>query len=476
VEITSLNFALLAVASVFIYYNIPLKFRIGYLLLISCGFIATFSFLLPLYLAIYAFINFVLGQKIQTSKFSKVLFRLGIFVNITQLLLLRYASFTLDPVLTLFNSSLRISVLSDIILPVGISYYTLQGIGYLINIKMKWEKPEKNFQRFFLYIIFFPKFLSGPIERSNHFLPQLGTDYSSIEERFVLGFRQILIGLFKKMVISAQLAPYIINAYHGNDSMSDNAVWIVLFLQPLYLYFDFSGYTDIAIGYAKLFGIELLPNFNRPFLARNMTNFWKRFHISLSSWFNDYVFKQASFRLRRWGVYSAVTGLLITWFLFGIWHGAGWTFMLLGLMQGIAIIYEFFTKRWRTLVISKLPERIGIWIGRCATYCFFCIALVFFFAPDLRTVSGFFRKLAEFDLSFSLEGISTMPIMLIIYIPVILVIELLQEDHKLFYEKIEKSWFGEGRNRVFRWAVYSFIITILIIAGFKDQQFIYASF
>ena len=125
------------------------------------------------------------------------------------------------------------------------------------------------------------------------------------------------------------------------------SLWILLLLVPIYLYFDFSGYTDIAIGFAKVFGIDLLPNFNRPFFSENMTSFWRRFHMSLSLWFNDYIFKQTSFRYRKWGIFASVFAVFITWMLFGIWHGAGWIFMLLGFLQAVAIYYEVFTRKIR---------------------------------------------------------------------------------------------------------------------------------
>jgi D-alanyl-lipoteichoic acid acyltransferase DltB (MBOAT superfamily) len=431
---------------------------------------------LPLYVILYAYVNFWLGCRINDTKGAKPFFYAGIIINISQLVLLRYASFSIDPLISLFGSGLKVSVISEIILPIGISYYTLQGIGYLINVKMGWEKAETNFLHLLLYITFFPKFLSGPIERSNHFLTQIEYLKGFSPENIISGFRIILVGLFKKIVIANQLAPYIINTYKDIDSAPGNTLWLILIIQPLYLYFDFSGYTDIAIGSSKLFGINLLPNFNRPFFSKNMTIFWKRFHVSLSSWFNDYIFRQLSFKLRRWGVIATLTALLITWTLFGIWHGAGWTFMFLGLLQALAITYEFFTKKWRAIVFSKMPEKVGLWIGRLSTYLFFCIALTLFFAKDMRSVISFFKKLFELNFSIPLDGISTGPFMLLIYIPVLWIIELVQEDYSHLYQKIEAKFFSDNKGLYLRWTIYSVILTTLIIEGFKNQQFVYANF
>lgn len=475
-DIASLKYVALLVISVVIHYKLPSRFRILYLVILSCGFIANLNIYLPLYLILYVCINFYLGLKISISKWGRLFYYIGIIVNLFQLLIIRYASFAIDPFLIFFGSGFKLSHISEIILPIGISYYTLQGIGYLINVKMGWEKAEVNFLHFFLYIIFFPKFLSGPIERSNHFLTQIKDLKEFNEKNITVGFRIILIGLFKKIVIANQLSPYVVNTFNHINTVPDDTLWLIMMIQPLYLYFDFSGYTDIAIGSAKLFGINLLPNFNRPFFSKNMTIFWKRFHISLSSWFNDYVFRQLKLKLRRWGVLATLTGLLITWILFGIWHGAGWTFMLLGFLQALVIAYEFFTKKWRTYIFSKIPDKLGLWIGRISTYLFFATALTFFFAPDMASASAFFKKLMNLNFNIPLDGISTSPFMLIIYIPLFWIIELLQEDYGPLYLKFAEKMRGNKKGRFFRWSLYSIILTALIIEGFRNQQFIYANF
>lgn len=475
-SITSLNYLITIIVTTGVFHLLKPKHRNIYLVILSCGFIATYTITGLIYVIFFTLFNYLVGIKLNQTKSVKTVFHVGIAINLLQLVLLRYADFLIDPLIAPFTGNVNISKIAEIIVPVGISYFTLQGIGYLINVKMSWEKPERNFIDFLLYIIFFPKFLSGPIERSNHFLPQLKDKYLFDSDGITSGFRLILLGLFKKIAIANALAPYIVNTYSGIENVASTSAWVILLLQPLYLYFDFSGYTDIAIGTGRLFGIELLPNFNRPFFSRNMTNFWKRFHISLSSWFNDYIFRQTSFNLRRWGIYASITGLLVTWILFGIWHGAGWTFMLLGCLQALAIIYEFFSKKWRAKLFSKLPDKLGLWIGRFFTYLFFCVALVFFFAPDLKAVLGFFDKLINFEAYISFDGISALPFMLFVYIPIFLVVELFQEDYYKAYNKIEALWLAENNKRYIRWTLYSLMITILIIEGFKTQQFVYANF
>ncbi|MGB8491112.1 MAG: MBOAT family O-acyltransferase [Bacteroidales bacterium] len=478
-EITSLKFIILTFLAVFIFYLINNKYRNLYLALLSCGFIATYSISILVYILAYTAVNFFLGLKIPDPKYKIKLFRVGVIFNLLQLVLLKYSSFAVDPIFKLFGLNVHVSALSEILIPVGISYFTLQGIGYLVNVKMGWEKPEKNFPEFLLYFTFFPKFLSGPVERSTHFLPQLKTTKVFNEHQVTDGIRIVLIGLFKKIAIANPLAPFILSAYTNLNSTDGYSFWILFILQPIYLYFDFSGYTDIAIGISRTFGIDLLPNFNRPFLSENVSTFWKRFHMSLSSWFNDYVFRQTSFKYRKWGVYASTYAVFLTWILFGIWHGAGWNFMVLGLLQALAINYEFFTKKFRIKLFAKVPDSLRIWTGRILTYLFYCVALVFFFSPDLKSAFAYFSRLDEFSgVSLSLLGpLSMTPFPVIIYIAVFLMMELLQNDHLNTYNKLEKIWTSERKKSIiFRWVVYSIGITLIFIASNQMHQFVYVNF
>ncbi|MEA3461564.1 MAG: MBOAT family O-acyltransferase, partial [Bacteroidota bacterium] len=407
----------------------------------------------------------------------------GILINISQLVLLRYATFAIDPLFQLFSEDIVVSRISEILVPIGISYFTLQGLGYLINIKMGWEKPEKQFMPFLLYLTFFPKFLSGPIERSNHFLPQLKEKGVYNDQDVIVGIRIALFGFFKKVAIANQLAPFITDSFSGLDSATGFSLGLTTFLLPIYLYFDFSGYTDIAIGFARMFGINLLPNFNRPFFSENMTNFWKRFHISLSAWFGDYIFRQTVFKRRKWGVYASMYAVFITWVLFGIWHGAGWNFMLLGLLQALAINYEFFTRKWRYRVFSRFPGGMSKWIGRICTYAFYSISLVFFFSPDLLSTKTYFSILLSGNEAvtgnvLTITGIfNEIPMSAIVLILLFFLIEFIEEDLNGTYEKLNKLWSGSSRKQIFlRWTVYSAMLTMLFVLGSKVQQFIYAQF
>lgn len=476
-DFISVEFAILAILTPVVYYLIKPTYRVIYLSLVSCGFLATFHYTLIIYVILFTLFNYYFGKKIPRASNKLGVYRLGILLNIAQLVIFRYASFAIDPIFGFFNTSIQVSVISEIIITIGISYFTLQGIGYLTNVKMGWEKPEKRIHHLFLYIAFFPKFLSGPIERSNHFLPQLTQNSSFKYDNIRSGLKLMLYGFFRKIAVADQIAPFITNTFHNVETADGASLIILLLLLPVYLYFDFSGYTNIAIGAAKLFGVDLLPNFNRPFFSENMTMFWKRFHISLSSWFNDYIFRQVSFRRRKWGVYASVYALLLTWVLFGIWHGAGWNFMILGFLQAMAIIYEFFTKKWRVKLFSNLPAGLRIWFGRIMTYVFYGSSLVFFFSPDIFSTKQFFINIFGNSGSLISVLINEIPMSAYIFILIILAGELLKEDFDIIYNKIENFWLKEGNlHLVLRWSAYSIILSIIYVLGNGGQSFIYVQF
>lgn len=476
-SIISLEFAVFSIASVLVFYLLPGRYRVLFLLVLSCVFITLSSYLGLIYVSFYALVNYYIGLRIAESRAKLLAFRAGIIFNLLQLVILRYSTFAIDPVLKIFGSSFQVSGLAEIILPIGISYFTLQAIGYLINIKMGWEKPERNFLHFFLYIVFYPKFLSGPIERSIHFLPQLKESRCFDEKQVSLGLRIALFGFFKKIAIANQLAPFVNGTYAGLSMADGSSLWLVLILQPVYLYFDFSGYTDIAIGFAKAFGIDLLPNFNRPFFAENVTTFWKRFHMSLSLWFNDYIFRQTSFRHRKWGVFASTYAVFVTFILFGIWHGAGWNFMFLGLLQAIAINLEFFTKKARLGLYTHTGDLVRIWMGRIITYLFYGVSLVFFFSPDIRSTGLFFSKLFTCEKPLLDIIIQKIPFSAVAFIIIMLFAEYIQNDSKILKEKLNLFWSDENKGFLYlRWLVYAFVLTVIYVLGNKAQQFIYTQF
>jgi alginate O-acetyltransferase complex protein AlgI len=289
----------------------------------------------------------------------------------------------------------RWSVIAHLILPIGISFYTFLALGYLIDVYVGSALAESNAVRFFACMWFFPHLTAGPIERVRHLVPQLENigqfDYS----RAVSGLRAILLGLFMKVVIADTLAPYV-DAVYANPRQHGK---IDLVLATLYfsfqVYADFAGYSLVAIGSARLLGVELLSNFRQPWLSQNLPDYWRRWHISLSSWFRDYVFTPLQFQARRWGAYGLATALIFTFMLVGIWHGAGVQFAVFGLIHGALVAFSTLTftrrdKYWRSLGIP-LPL---LMTGRAvSTFLIVSLSFVLFRAGSMSDAIWIYKAI-----------------------------------------------------------------------------------
>jgi D-alanyl-lipoteichoic acid acyltransferase DltB (MBOAT superfamily) len=293
------------------------------------------------------------------------------------------------------------------------------------------------------------------------------------KEDVIIGLRIALLGFFKKVIIANHLGQAVNSFYQSVDSFGGVDMLLVLLVQPLYLYFDFSGYTDIAIGLSRTFGIKLVPNFNKPFIAENMTNFWKRFHMSLSSWFNDYVFMQISFKLRRIKAHSTTIAVFITWVLFGIWHGAGWNFMILGLIQALAIFYEFKTKKARTHFFSKYLPKQKVILGRLFTYLFYGFSLIFFFAGDLSVSLKALSSMNNLSFQLRDQTVITPLIFGLSFAIVFLLYEYLQNSNKKIITVITNLW---NRKRLLRIIVYYLTVFMIISQLSGNTSFIYEMF
>lgn len=380
---------LLFIVSVLLYYSVGDKYRSPVLFVYSITFIAAFSLSVVVFSILFVVLNYFLG--IMLEKFSNKqrlkdkLFWLSIFIDVGILAFFKYFFSLFESINSIFFSSGIYSNISrhSIMIPIGISYYTFQALGYLIRIDRGSEKAEHNFFAFATFLLFSPKFLSGPVERSNHFLPQLNKAVKFDTNNIESGLRLFLWGLFKKIVIADNLYFPVSKVYGDVHHFTGVPLLIVIIVQTIYIYCDFSGYTDMALGIAKLFGIDLIDNFNRPFLARNISEFWRRWHISLSSWCNDFIYNPFIIKFRRWGNHAVIFGIFLTFFIVGIWHGANWTFVILGLLQGIAIVYEFYTKRIRLKYASLLPKNVVTTVSRIIVFIFMAFSMVFFFANSV---------------------------------------------------------------------------------------------
>lgn len=335
-----------------VYYVVPLQIKNVILLIASLLFYAwgepIYIFLMLLSIVINYGFGIAIDQVKQKLTLRKTLLTGAIISNLLILGYYKYSDFFISNINTLFKTHIP---LTELPLPIGISFFTFQALSYVIDVYRRDVAVQKNVFNLALYISLFPQLIAGPIVRYNTIAEQIGRRTHKLD-LFASGVKQFILGLAKKVLIANQLgevADYIFALEAG--SMSVGTAWIGMFAYALQIYFDFSGYSDMAIGLGKMFGFEFLRNFNYPYIARSISEFWRRWHISLSTWFRDYVYiPLGGNRGPTWKTYR---NLLIVWTITGFWHGASWTFMAWGFYYGLLISIErlgllsFLEKLWR---------------------------------------------------------------------------------------------------------------------------------
>ncbi|VAW24175.1 Probable poly(beta-D-mannuronate) O-acetylase [hydrothermal vent metagenome] len=463
-----------------LYYSVNERCRHYVLFAASLLFIAAFSLPVALFSLAFTTLNYFLGLLLDRFKgrpaLKNKIFWLGIVADVGILAFFKYINIFFENI----NSPLSLTAFDvkmpylTLLIPLGISYYTFQALGYLILISRGSEQAERNYARFATFLLFFPKFLSGPVERSGHFFPQIKSPGAFDRDKASSGLRLLLWGAFKKIVIANNLYEPVSNVYNDIYSYTGISLIIVLFIQVIYIYFDFSGYTDMALGSAKIFGIDLIDNFKRPFLAKNVSEFWKRWHISLSSWCNDFIFIPFIVKFRKWGNTAAVAGIFLTFFIIGVWHGANWTFVVLGILQGIAVVYEFYTKKIRFNIAARLPQYMVNTLGRFFVFLFMAVSMVFFYANSLTEALYFISHLfSDIKSGVNVHGlIANRPAFLLAIACFILIfiVEMLNERGKgimPFY--LKQPWWV-------RWAGYFIGISLIYLSGSGIESFYYMRF
>ena len=393
-----LIFLAMVIITFFLVHN---KYKIHVLFFTSIVFIASFSIGVAVFSLLFTIVNYFWG--ILLEKYSNKpalknkLFWLTIIIDIGILALFKYFDTYLDEINSLFFDSgiYAESPYLKVMIPLGISYYTFQCLGYLIRIDRGSEKAEHDLATFGTYLLFFPKFLAGPVERSNHFFPQMKNIGKFDWEQINTGCRLFLWGLFKKIVIADTLCVSVSKVYENVYQFSGLQLFTILIVETIYIYCDFSGYSDMALGTAKLFGINLIDNFNRPFLSKNISEFWRRWHISLSSWCNDFIYNPFIVKFRRFGNATVSGGIFLTFFIVGIWHGANLTFVILGLLQAIAIVYEFYTKKKRLKFASGFSKSTVNTVSRVIVFFYMAFSMVFFFSNTVADAAHFISHIFQ---------------------------------------------------------------------------------
>lgn len=364
-------------------------------------------------------------------------------------------------------------------LPLGISYYVFQLISYDLEVYWGRAPATRHLGHLAASVLFFPKLVAGPIERPHHFLPQLVTPRPFAAENVTAGLAQIAWGVFKKCVIADRIALIVDPVYENVHGFGQLTLLLTIGLYVVQTYNDFSGYTDIALGSARTLGLEIVPNFNHPFSARSVTDFWRRWHMSLSSWTADYIFRPLSTYVsfntswRKTGMAASITASFL---VLGIWHGATWNFVLFGLAHGLAVSIETLTQRHRTRLLARLPERLADRLNNVVTVVFYACSCVLFRAASLGD-AGYVLGHAF----TSIGGITGADRALfreqryhVLLLGLMAV--LFAAAHRLSLHRPLSAWVG-ARPLWVRWSAYYALIAAIVIFGvFGVKEFVYVQF
>ncbi len=408
--------------------------------------------------------------KAETHKKARTWTTLNIVLNLGILAMFKYYDFFVAEFAQLFHISTD-GLLLNVILPVGISFYTFQALSYSIDVCRGKIEPTKDIVAFFAFISFFPQLVAGPIERATNLLPQFLKKREFNYDTAVDGMRQILWGLFKKIVVADNCAVYVDQVFSNYASHSGSTLLLGIILFAFQLYCDFSGYSDIAIGTAKLFGIKLMRNFNNPYFATSFADYWKRNHISLTTWFMDYVYYPmvgGSDKLLYWNFC-----MIVTFLLSGMWHGAGWTFMLWGLYQGVFIVISMNLAKPRKRFEKKHNLKgngVYEWMSRLVTFLVVCLGLVFFRSESISQAFAYLVGIVDngfFGLSLSVKP--KLSLTLLLGIAMLLVMEWVSRDE-------EHGFSMKGRHVLFRWSFYVMIVMLIVFVGGQPAPFVYFQF
>jgi len=371
-EFNSLLFLCFLLIIVTLNYFLPSRYRLSLLLFSSFSFIGYFSLASLVAVLFFSIINFYLAKN---SSGKALLYFIALLLNISAIVLFNY-----------FNSSaqgidFKLSAVSfnigSFIIALGLSFYSLQNIAYITDIYFKRATPQHSILKYVLYNSFFTKVVSGPVMLPNELIPQMNGDRPSAE-MLASGINRFLIGLLKKMVIADRLFPAVHAIFDTPDTFNGFTTLTGVYLFTIQLYFDFSGYTDMAIGAAKLLGYDLKENFNLPLRSASVTEFWRRWHISLISWFSNYIYYPIVYRLRTYKKTAVFIGIAATFFVSAVWHGIGSTFLLWALCHVIYMSFELLTKSFRTNLSNYIPPLFYKSLSIFIVFNAVCFSNIFF--------------------------------------------------------------------------------------------------
>lgn len=468
----SIEFLIFLPIVVLLFYLLPHKWRWLMLLAASCVFYMWFVPKYILILLVTIVIDYGAGVLMERyadrHKLKKTFFIISIVSTLTVLLVFKYLNFLTANLDQLCASlGMETHLLTHIILPIGLSFHTFQSMSYVIEVYRGHQKAERHFGYYALYVMFFPQLVTGPIERPGNLLHQLHEKKEFRYENISKGMRLILFGFFVKMVVADHLGEYVDEVYGHLDEYNSWSVLGCMFFYSFQIYCDFFGYSTIALGSAKLMGFDLMDNFRSPYLSKNIAEFWHRWHISLSTWFRDYVYIPLGGSRVKFGRWAF--NILVVFVLSGIWHGAAWTFLLWGFAHGLLHIIE---KALRNRFPSKESQSKWVQISvdaLCVLKTFVLVTLfwVVFRATNLEHLKAIFvTAFTNFDGG---EQMSVKPGMWI-YLGLFILSDILLRNTRF------DAW-CEGKPMVVRWLIYAALVFMVIAcSSVKNFPFIYFQF
>jgi D-alanyl-lipoteichoic acid acyltransferase DltB (MBOAT superfamily) len=468
-----------------LYFMLGQRWRRWLLLIASCYFYLSF---IPAYLLILFFlilIDYTAALLIEPRSGSqrKLFLILSLCANLIVLSFFKYFNFINDSLSHLFGwlggSSWPVPYLS-ILLPIGLSFHTFQSIAYVIEVYRGRQRPERSLPSYALYVLFYPQLVAGPIERPQNLLHQFSEKHSFDYKRVTDGLKLMMWGMFKKVVIADRLAAAVSLVYDNPTAYKGLPLLMATYYFAIQIYCDFSGYSDIAIGAAQVMGFHLMENFKRPYHAASIAEFWKRWHISLSTWFRDYVLFSLGGNRRQSRFYG---NILLTFVLSGLWHGANWTFVLWGALHGLYLVVA----AWTTPLRKRLTRVIGLdqypklhkAIRIVITFHLVCFSWIMFRAHSLSDAAYIMRHIWSIEWVRGWRAIITPGVFVLDRVDLVIALAAVvaMEAVHLVQRRKQMRLFLADQPLLLRWAVYyALCYSIIFLGKFGEQQFIYFQF
>lgn len=458
------------------YFSLPHRLRIYLLLAASYFFYMSWRWEFGFLMLAVSSANFYCGKKIgeNTDKHNKrIWLTIAVLISMAPVIYYKYANFFMSS----FSNGLEYFGLQtqqlafQVILPVGISFFTFQALSYSIDVYKNHTEPERNLVKFLTFIAFFPQLVAGPIERSTNLLAQFNEEHQFNSQRFIEGTKLFIWGLFKKIVIADRLALYSDPVFNDPQIHSGSTLALATLLFTFQIYCDFSGYTDMAIGSARILGFKLMQNFNLPYLAHSIADFWKRWHISLSTWFGDYLYKPLGgnrVTTGRW-----IFNISVVFLVSGLWHGANWTYVIWGGLHAFYYLLEYMGTRilklagWETLMKTQTYKilKIGMVFGMVS------FAWIFFRAKSIDDALFISRQILNWTGQLWWGSSSVTTLLSLLLILLLCIVQVMQYNGKL------AIYFSPAKvSRPVSWLAYAGMLLTIALMGMSANAFIYFQF